>query len=209
MTVRRILALGATLAILGAGCLKPAADYLKAPTSTPIEVKPNVEGSKASTGGAEATITPPLATELLVQSLPKPPEGWTATTPVESKQPVPLPDGTRSEVTRLESEYVKGGDAVKNVKISITDTRGIPALLLFIESYEESAGESGYRKKMDAGGAPAWLTYAFGPNREADGTGSVTLIYRQRFHIQLDGGTGVSASDLTNLVSSFNFDALK
>ena len=128
---------------------------------------------------------------------------------MESKQPVPLPDGTRSEVTRVDREYVKSGDAAKNVKISITDTRGIPALLLFIESYEESAGESGYRKKMDADGVPAWLTYAFGPNREADGTGSVTLIYRSRFHIQLDGGTGVSASDLTNLVSSFNFDALK
>lgn len=209
MTSSRVLALAATLAVLGAGCLKPAADYVKAPPSQPIEVKPNVEGSQASTGGAEATITPPLATELLVRALPKPQAPWTVTTPVESKQPVPLPDGTRTEVTRVDNEYVKAGDAAKNVKISLTDTRGIPALLLFIESYEPSEWETGYRKNISVNDEKAWLNYTFGPNREEDGTGSVTLIYRSRFHIQLDGGNGVSADELVDLVNSFDFDAIK
>lgn len=205
----RLAAYLALAALAGAGC-KQTVSYVKAPPSgEPALIKPNLEGAKASTGGASATITPPLATALLVQSLPEPKPPWTESTPVESKLPVPLPDGTRTEVTRVDREYVKSGDAAKNIRLSLTDTRGIPALLLFIQSFEAFQNDGGYRRSIKINDAPAWLTYTYGPNREADGTGSIVFIYRERFLIQIDGGLGVSADELQLLAAALRLDALR
>ena len=209
MVFTRVLVIASLATLFGAGCWSSPPDYVQAPTSTPVVVQPNKEGAKASTGGAEATITPPLSTDLLVSALPKPPEGWTVTEPVESKLPLPLPDGTRAEATKLDREYRKGGDAVKNVRISITDTRGIPALLQFMQSFEASETDAGYRRSVTLKDSVAWISYTYGPKREEDGTGSMTIVNRERFLIQIDGGTGVSAAELTALATSFTYDALK
>ncbi|HWR00128.1 MAG TPA: hypothetical protein VN397_04775 [Candidatus Methylomirabilis sp.] len=209
MTFPRTLAVFAFILLQGAGCWTKAPTYVKATPSAPVEVKPNVEGAKASTGGADATITPQIATEFLVSALPIPKDPWTAADPVESRQPVPLPDGTRSEVTRVDREYRKNGNAEQNIRISITDTRGIPALLLFMNSFEAYNNPSGYRKPLTSPNAATWLTYALGPNGAENGTGSVIQVYRERFLIQIDGGTGVSADELEAFVRSFDADALK
>lgn len=194
--------------LVGIGC-QPAPSYQKAEPTVAPEVKPNPQGAKASTGGAEATITPQLATELLVRALPNPSDAWTAADAVEVKLPVPLPDGTRTEYTRVDREYRKDGDAEKFARISLTDTRGVPALLLFLNSYEPYDNASGYRKSLDQADATGWIAYTFGPNGETDGTGSVTMLIRGRFVVQIDGGTGVPASELEALARAFHIDALK
>jgi len=207
--MRRLTVLVMTATLLGGGCRSPELAYQKAPPTVAPEVQPNPAGAKASTGGAEATITPQLATELLVRALPDPTDAWTAADAVEIKLPIPLPDGTRTEYTRVDREYRKDGDAEKFARISLTDTRGIPALLLFLDSYEPYENESGYRKALDQTDSLGWISYALGANGEKDGTGSVTQLIRGRFVVQIDGGTGVSAADLEALARSFNVSALK
>lgn len=206
MNYLTVIALATVL--LGIGC-QTAPPYQKAEPKIAPEVKPNPEGAKASTGGAEATITPQLATELLVRSLPEPTYPWGAMEPVESKLPIPLPDGTRTEYTRVDREYRKADTATRYVKVSISDTRGIPALLLFLNAFEAYNNPSGYRKELVIPNAKAWLAYTDGRSEFEPDYGSITLVYRDRFLIQIDGGEGISSEELESLVRTFNFDALK
>jgi hypothetical protein len=194
------------LVTLGAGCGRDVA-FVPAPQTTPIDVKPNVEGAQGSMGGQSATVTPQLATQNLIRSLPKPSKSWAADEPRELKQPVPLPDGTATEYVSVARDYTSKSDG-KIIKVLISDTRGIPALTAFLDSYQERSDDAGVRTKISIMHQDTWLTYTYGPNREADGQGSITLLYRGRFLIEIDGEQGIGAETLKAFASSFQFDTL-
>lgn len=202
----RFLAPLAFIAILGAGC-EARNTYVAAPEVAPIHVTPTTEGGSASTGGQSATVTPVLPTEILNQTFPVPNGDWSVDEGIEIKNPVPLPDGSRAEYTSIAREYhLKDKGAVKAL---LSDTRGIPALTAFLASLSERADEQGYRSKIRVGELEAWVTYAYGPNREEDGSGSLTLLFRERFLLQLDGGPGISAEALVKLAEAFHWDVLR
>lgn len=196
----------AFLTLTGFGC-KSQPEYVPAPKTPFFQVPASPEGGKASTGGESATITPPLATNLLVQALPPATDEWGAGEPVESLNPAPLPDGTRTEYVTVTRVYSNGDE--KTVSLSLTDTRGIPAVYAFLDSYAERSDEAGFRRAVKVGDLDGWVNFAYGPNREADGSGSLFLLFNERFLIQLDGGVGVTPDMLTSLASRFNFDALR
>jgi hypothetical protein len=197
------------LAVMGFGCSKTP-DYVKAPEQGAIEVTPTAEGGKASTGGESATITPVLATDALVRALPVPLGNWTADEPVELKNPIPLPDGSRSEYTSVARTYhvAENGTSVA-AKAVLTDTRGIPALTAFLDGYDERKDDSGYRTKIRIGDQDAWLVYQNGPSGAQDGSGSVVVLFNKRFLVQVDGELGLSTDLLIQLTNAFRWDELR
>jgi hypothetical protein len=207
----RILAAG-TLLLLGAGCSRNT-DYVKAPESEPVQVERNVEGANASTGGAtDTTVTPQLETDKLIAALPNPEafDNTSADTPVEQMNPVPLPDGTRAEYTSVSREYtLSREEGPVAIQVSISDTRGIPVVSAFTKSFTEFQTEDGYRRPIDVNGTNAWVQYTYAPEGERNGFGSLTMLYRERFLIQIDGGLGLSEDDLIALAKAFDYDQLK
>lgn len=198
------------LLLMGAGCSHPDTSYVPAPQPAPAaNVPPSVEGGKASTGGVSATVTPELATTLLVSALPQVGGDVAADETVETHNPTPLPDGTRAEYTTVMRAYHLKTDAgLEDVTVTLTDTRGIPSLYAFLDSYAERNSDTDYRRPTRVGDQDAWITYTLGPNGDADGTGSITLLYHKRFLIQIDGSSGVSAEALARFAERFDLDAL-
>lgn len=204
--MRRFVTLIALSSLLGAGCFG-SPSFVPAPATAPVDVSPTMEGGKASTGGNSTTVTPMLETERLVDALPAAPAGWTAADEaVELRNPVPLPDGTRGEYVTITQEFRSAQGAIM---ASLTDTRGIPALSAYLEGYADHEDETGYRRHFGVNADNGWVTYAYGPNGESDGSGSLVLLIRNRFILQLDGSAGVTAGDLMNLALATNWNALK
>jgi hypothetical protein len=205
MRVRWLVA-AAFLGTAGFGCWwgeKPT--YVPAQPVTPVEVTPSVEGGQASTGGESATITPNTPTAILIDALPSAGNEWTATEPVEKFDPVPLPDGTRTEYVRVERTYERQvNDMVETLELVLTDTRGIPALLAFVDSFAERRDAAGYRSRVTVGDHDVWITYAYGPHGESDGSGSVMFAMRNRFIVQIDGKQGTSVETLRALAERFD-----
>lgn len=195
------------LTVMGVGCFKDTS-YIPAEEREAIEVAPSLEGSRASTGGQSTTVTPVLATATLVAAMPQTDRTWEANEAIEAKNPVPLPDGSRTEYTSVVREY-REKEGSGRVTATLVDTRGLPALTTFLESYEERALESGYRTRIPIGNIEGWMTYTYGPNREEDGVGSFITLYRERFLIQLDGSHGVSAESIAMLASAFDLKELQ
>ncbi|MBD3251177.1 hypothetical protein GF380_01760 [Candidatus Uhrbacteria bacterium] len=196
--------------LFGAGCFEQT-EYVEAPESAPVHIDPNLEGAKASTGGRDATITPQINTAKLVRAFPDPYDlkNTTATEPVERFNPVPLPDGTRTEYTSVERTYLyqKEGSEIR-IQTTIIDTRGIPVISAFVDSLTEFVSEDGYRKQTELNGVDAWIQYTYDPEGLKDGFGSFTYLYRERFLIQIDGSLGWSEQELLQFAEAFNYDEL-
>lgn len=199
-----------SLALVGFGCEPRKPSFVPAAEQPSFQVPPSAEGGKASTGGQSATVTPMLSTETLARSLPESTGPWKADEPVESKLPIPLPDGTRTEYVSLARDYHLKDEEGKLIHVTIADTRGIPALTAFLESYSPREEKDGhYRKAVTIGNEQGWLTYTQSEEGDVErGSGSIVLLFHERFLIQLDGSAGVSADTLTSLANAFRFDAL-
>ncbi|MEN9558526.1 MAG: hypothetical protein RL141_895 [Candidatus Parcubacteria bacterium] len=193
------------LILFGAGCSRTTA-YTPAPPTGDIEVVPSAEGARASTGGQPATITDALRTEQLVSALPPNHGGWVGGEVAEIRNPIPLPDGTRAEYAGVTREYSAGANTLR---VTLTDTRGIPALTAFLDSYEARNTGEGYRAQIPIGTSHGWITYTYGDTREAGGSGSLTLLYRNRFLIQCDGSVGISAETIAQFVEKMDFETLQ
>lgn len=210
MRYRRFAAIGISafgLMCFGIGCNKTPA-YVPAPETTPIEIPPTKEGAQASTGGYDTTITPQLDSALLVAALP--PDNaladFEAKTPVEEKQPVPLPDGTRGEYSTLKKTYVKGSSSID---LSITDTRSLPVLTAFIQSYQPYESPSGSRWEVVVGDATGWMTDSKSPDTDMSIACSFLMLYKGRFIIQMNGNTGISKEDLLILARALDLKPLR
>lgn len=203
--------LAITLSIVlltGGGCFGQQVEYEPAPPAVQQEIEPNLEGARASTGGHEATITPSIDTEILVSVLPEEVADFKLDTPVEQLNPVPLPDGTATLYTSLAAEYSRTNETGHFVRVNISDTRGIPVLLAFIDGYQTYENDLGYRKSLDIKDVNAWLTYDTSEDK-TKGTGSVVLVYRDRFLFQVDGSAGVTEEELTAFANAFDLNKLK
>jgi len=208
---------GSVLAVLlflciGGGCFKaaePPAPYIPAPPSADINVPPNPAGAEASTGGAPVTVTPQLKTSLMVNALPSTSfqNGITADEPKEAKNPVPLPDGTRDEYITVERTYTSGEGTDEEVRyhVSISDTRGIPVLTAFVKNFNEFDSPDGYRRKVNISGTDAWILYTYDPAKNREGFGGLTMLYRDRFLIQVDATLGATEEDIVRLASAIDF----
>lgn len=195
----------------GAGCSKKQASYIESPASqkSEIRVEPNVEGGKAATGGASATMTPSIDSSILANALPSDTAltGFKASVAEERMNPVPMQDGTRSDFKTLTKEFSATTDnRTRIIRTLITDTRSIPVLTAFIDSYSEYSNETSSRTKINIKDGEAWLTYQ---KNEAEGYGSVVMLYRERFLIQIDGNLGVSKDDLISALNAYRVDQLK
>jgi hypothetical protein len=200
------------LLLIGGGCFKkpePAVSYIPAGSSSAISVSPNPEGGDASTGGNDVTVTPQLNTPLMVDALPDPAafSGTVAGEPKENKNPIPLPDGTRDEYTSVERTYTKGKgtDAEVRIHVTVSDTRGIPVLSAFVDNFNEFSGPDGYRKKTSIANTDAWILYTYDPEKNRNGFGGLTMFYRGRFLIQIDGTLGVTEDELTAYANAVDF----
>lgn len=207
-----VVVISLSLILVGAGCGRLDTSYVPAPPTDAPAVPPSTEGGKASTGGETTTVTPVLATTLLVSAMPQVKGNLSADETKETRDPVPLPDGTRTEYVSVYRTYhLKSGDDSadsKDINVTLTDTRGIPALYAFLDSYAERNSDSEYRRMTRVGDQDAWITYSLGANGDADGTGSIVLLYHKRFLVQIDGSAGISAEVLARFAEQFNFDTL-
>ncbi|MFA5129526.1 MAG: hypothetical protein WC477_01250 [Patescibacteria group bacterium] len=208
-----IFLLAMTTIIAGWGCTKKTTQqFVPAPSSSATStVAPNAAGGTASTGNMPATVTPEMNTETLVKALPDDGvlPGYQSAVPEEKKNPVPLPDGTKAEYTTLVKIFTTSTqDSTRVVSVSITDTRGLPVLTAFLDSYAPYLNDSGYRKKIDVSDQ-AWITYTNDPTGGPDGFGNVTMLLNNRFLIQIDGNKGVTAETLQLAASSVHQDALR
>lgn len=196
---------------LGAGCWLSGdrTDFVEAPPLPPVEVLPNKEGALASTGGMEATVTPIIATELLVKTLPGTLNGFSAQEPLEIRHPVPLPDGTRSEYVSVEREYLFSDGGRGNVLVTISDTRGLPVLTAFMKSIQTFDDGSTHRTQTDIQGVPAWVTFTEDASQQGRGAGSVNMLYRGRFLIQVDASGNLTERQLKDFVASFDLAPLQ
>jgi hypothetical protein len=198
------VALLVPLLFLGAGCGRDTS-YIPAAPITPPDIQPTAEGGKAATGGESATVTPIIATSILVGTMPRTSASLSADEAQEMRTPVPLPDGTPTEYVSVFRTYHLQD---KDINVTLTDTRGIPALDAYLDSYAERSDDSGYRRMTKIGELDGWITYSFGPNGDEDGTGSIVFQYRKRFLIQVDGSTGISAEALARFAEQFDLGAL-
>jgi hypothetical protein len=205
----------AVLLCVGGGCSKktaPAVSYVPAAPSTPLTVAPNTQGASAASGGYESTVTPTLDTGLLVTSLPDVAkmDGYVADEPKETKNPVPLFDGTRDEYTSIDRTYIRAQktDAEVRMHVTISDTRSIPVVTAFVQNFSEFTSPDGYRKKIRINETDAWILYTYDPARSKGGFGGLTMLYRNRFLIQIDGTLGTTEDDLTQMASRFDFTKL-
>lgn len=207
--------LAVTAITLGWGCSKKAPPFLSAPNTgdTASTASPNVQGAQASTGNLPTTLTPEIDTSILAKALPD--DGilprFTADIPREQKNPVPKPDGTRTEYTTLVKTYTSSTDSgTKIVQVAITDTRSLPVLTAFLDSFASYKNDSGFREQIQNDqGVNAWLTYMNQPDSETGGFGSVTMLLRGRFLVQIQGNKGISADELKNVAYGVHQDALK
>jgi hypothetical protein len=198
--------------LFGAGCFQKERPYIPSSPTKSVNVPATSEGAKASTGGIQATVTPSLETSMLVKALPD--EGtdktYKASVAEEKKNPVPTQDGTRTEFTTVSKTFTKEiGGAMISIQASITDTRSIPVLTAFIQSYAEFTNERASRKKIPIENETAWLTYSKENATDANGFGSVTMLYRNRFLIQIDGNLGVTEDELLEYLRGYHFDLLR
>jgi len=196
-----------SLMCFGVGC-KKAPQYVPAPPSTPIEVPPTKEGAQASTGGYDTTLTPQLESALLAAALPSDQAlpDFEAKTPVEEKQPVPLPDGTRGEYSTLKKTYVQGSSAIT---VSIIDTRGLPVLTSFVQSYQPYESPSGSRWEVVVGDGTGWMMDSKSPDTDTIIACSFLMLYRGRFIIQMSGNTGISTENLLTLARALDLKQLQ
>ncbi len=206
----------AAVIIVGAGCFSKKSEtpsYTPAEPSSAVTVPPNAPGANASTGGYETTVTPELATPTLVSSLPDPSklQGFTADEPKETKNPIPLPDGTRDEYTSIDRTYTKAGGTNDEVRVHVivSDTRSIPVLTAFVNNFTEFSNADGYRKRITIEGTDAWILYTNDPARSRGGFGGLTMLYRGRFLIQIDGTLGTTEDDLVAFASAFDFSKFR
>jgi len=210
--LNRIILAAAGIALIGSGCFG-APEYQSAPPAVPPDIEPNVEGGKASTGGYEATITPSIDTQKLAEVLPKELTSFIAGEAVEHKNPAPLPDGTATFYTSLDREYTRMvGDAPEILRITITDTRGIPVLLAFLENFTEYESDGGYRKLVliNEVSENGWWSYNYGPNKdESSGSGNFIMKHRDRFLIQIDGGSGIKADEILEAANALDLEPLR
>ena len=197
----------------GAGCFHKQTPFVPStPASAVIDVPASSEGAKASTGGIQATITPVLDTGSLAGVLPDDTtqNDFKASVADEQKNPVPLQDGTRTEFTTVSKTFTKiDGDQVITIQTAITDTRSIPVLTAFIDAYKEFSTDQTSRKKIPIQNETAWLTYSKDSTGSANGFGSITMLYRNRFLIQVDGNLGVTQDELLTYLNAYHFDQLK
>ena len=206
-----ILCTSCLVLILGAGCFQKTEDYIEAPKPPETDIEPNIEGARASTGGFEATVTPIIKTERLIRALP--PEdavdAYAGETPTERKDVVPLPDGTQGEYVSVKRNYVKSAaDSETIVQAVLTDTRSLPILTAFLESYSEYDNDSGYRKLIDVMGNEAWVTYMHDASGSGLGFGQCTMLYRERFLVQIVGNMGVTEDELVAFARAFTLEEL-
>jgi hypothetical protein len=215
---RRIGSLFAIVLLIcvGGGCSKktvPPISYVPATPSAPLNVAPNTQGANAASGGYPSTVTPSLDTALLVAALPDPSkmDGYTADESKEIKNPVPLFDGTRDEYTSIDRTYIrnKGEDQEIRLHVTISDTRSIPVVTAFVKNFTEFKSEGGYRKRLNVNDTDAWVLYTYDPARSKGGFGGLTMLYRGRFLIQIDGTLGTAEEDLTRMASQFDFSKLQ
>lgn len=197
----------------GAGCFRKSVPYTQSPPQQEvIDVQPNSEGAKASTGGIQATVTPSLDSQLLAGILPddKSLEGYSSTVAEEQKNPVPLQDGTRADFLTMTKTFERSDEnRFYSIRASLTDTRSIPVLTAFLNSYSEYSNELGVRKKLSIQGESAWLTYRMGGSDPESGFGSIIMLYRNRFLIQIDGNMGVRQKILESILNAYHFDQMK
>lgn len=208
-----IIYTGIVCLIGGAGCFRKPNQYIPSPPQPAvISVPANTEGANASTGGIQATVTPSLESEMLVKILPSDNflKGFTASIPEEKKNPVPMQDGTRTEFSTITKSFSKTAyNQVITIQASLTDTRSIPVLTAFLDSFSEYANERGTRKKIMVQGETAWLTYQKNSGDDSVGFGSITMLYRNRFLIQIDGNLGVTQDELVQVLNGYDFSELK
>lgn len=214
-TSRITITLSAIIAcvISGAGCFHKQTTFVPStPTPAVIDVPASTEGAKASTGGIQATITPVLDTGALANVLPddSTQKDFKASVADEQKNPVPMQDGTRTEFTTVSKTFTKtDGDQTITIQTAITDTRSIPVLTAFIDAYKEFTTDQTSRKKVPIQNNTAWLTYSKDSATATNGFGSITMLYRNRFLIQIDGNLGVTQDELLAFLNAYHFDQLK
>jgi hypothetical protein len=203
-----VISIGLITMCFGVGCKKKAVIFTPAPETKPVEVPKNVEGAQASTGGYDTTVTPSLAPSLLAAALPPDDalEGFGASTPVEEKNPVPLPDGTRAEYSTLKKSYVKEN---ASISVTITDTKSLPVLTAFIQSYQPYENTSGARWETVIDDATGWITTSKSPDTEETIAASFLMLYRGRFIIQMSGNLGVTAENLLTLARALDLKQLR
>jgi hypothetical protein len=201
------------IAFFGWGCAKKTPFIPAQPTGTSAAVAPNVPGAQASTGNLTATVTPEISSSILANAMPDDTIlfGYSANVSQEQKNPVPMPDGTRTEYTTLQKTYTSfTGDETKIVQVSITDTRSLPVLTAFMDSYSPYQNDSGYRKQFRHDDTvTAWLTYMNSPDGDERGFGSVTMMIHGRFLVQIQGNKGVTADELQSVAASIHQNALQ
>lgn len=199
------------LIFLGAGCWPFGREtaYIEAPELPDITVPPTLEGARASTGGQEATITPELDTALLVAALPSEARGCALGETREQRHPVPLPDGTRSEYVSVERELLCDTDPGKNILLSISDTRGIPVLTAFFEAFQGYSSNGSRRFSFPVEDETGWVTYTDDATGQKNGVGSMTMLYRKRFLLQIDSSGALNEQELIDLARAFRFAKLR
>lgn len=196
---------------LGIGCSreKPVEYVESMPVANEVIIPANLEGAKASTGGIATTVTPSLDVSLLAEALPSESDfsDYQSTIAQEAKNPVPMQDGTRAEFSTITKIFSKSTDSKDvSVQVAITDTRSIPVLTAFINSYSETNEELFVRKRISIHDADAWLTNRKNHIEDLVGFGSITMVYRNRFIIQIDGNLGVSQEELIRFANGIRFD---
>ena len=204
------------LPLIGAGCFEKDKTYIEAEI-TPATLEPqkeSYEGAMASRGGYEATITSEIDGQILANALPDDDLliGYLAGIPTETKYPVPDLEGKRTEYSSLTKVYEASlPDRGQSLTITITDTRGLPVLTSFIDSYAVYETDAGYRMMIDGGheNFTAWMTYHRAIGDDVGGFGSITALYRDRFLLQIDGNMGVTETDLKTLLEGVHFDLLQ
>ncbi len=201
---------------IGGGCSKNTekpVSYIPAAPSAPSVVTPNTQGANAASGGYESTVTPALETSRLVAAFPdvSAMTGFEADEPRETKNPVPLYDGTRDEYTSIDRTYIrsKGTDQEIRLHLTLSDTRSIPVVTAFEKNFTEFTNTDGYRKRVTVNGTDAWVLYTYDPARSKAGFGGLTMLYRGRFLIQIDGTLGTTEEDLVRVASQFDFTKLQ
>lgn len=203
-----------TTTLLGAGCFEKPRPYVQAlPDEETITVAPTKEGGEASTGGqTDVTITPKLETQSIADAMPTPDalNGFSASTPVESTSPVPMPDGTRTDFPTVTVTFSRqDADAIRIIEVSLTDTRSIPVLTAFLSSYSAYENERGHRTPVEIAGETGWVTYTKTPDDTNRGFGALTMLYRGRFLIQINGNAGITEEDLVRTAKAFRFETLQ
>lgn len=210
MTLRAIAVINVLLATVffGAGCTRRSGTFVPAPEGKPAEAPKTTEGARASTGGHDVTVTPSLDPKILATTLPpdRALKDFKASETVEEKNPVPLPDGSRAEYSTLKKSFAKG-DAT--ISVSITDTKSLPVLTAFIQSYRPYENSSGARWEVAIDDATGWITTSRTSDADHIIASSFLMLYRDRFIIQMNANLGVTTEELLTLVRAIDLKQLR